>query len=410
MTLTSRVSPFQGIQAQVSPFSSVRLIKYRLTELAAHPSSMELHVAALQGDEKRILGSLLKGEEIDARDDENATPLHLAAWRGALAVCEALVAHGADVNAQDNQGSTPLHFAAQGKHIEVLDFLLRSKADANIAASGGLTSLHLAAEAGALPAVELLARAGANIGALTNDQQHSAAHLAALQCPPHTRVVRRLLQLKVRSSSPSSRLQEAANAGEHQGQGSLCGAAAGEAERLVRHVLRTAITSEVEALTSSGGAMGNCVGREVDGQDQFLTVEHCKMLQGNRYVVIDDVLSTAHVAALHAELQQLRRSDSLHETLQAVTGVREDIVMWVNEHGQATHSQQSEEHPALAAAVQLLRSCAGSLNDRLDLTLVPPPHAMVACYPSRGAHYEVHLDHEDGPGDPSNAPQSCWRE
>lgn len=74
---------------------------------------MELHLAALQGDEKRILSSLLKGEEVDARDDENATPLHLAAWRGALAVCEALVAHGADVNAQDNQGSTPLHFAAQ---------------------------------------------------------------------------------------------------------------------------------------------------------------------------------------------------------------------------------------------------------------------------------------------------------
>lgn len=244
----------------------------------------------------------------------------------------------------------------QGKHIEVLDFLLRSKADANIAASGGLTSLHLAAEAGALPAVELLARAGADIGALTNDQQLSAAHLAALQCPPHTRVIRRLLQLKVCSISPSSsRVQEAANAGEQHDQKKLCGAAAGEAERLVHQVLQTAINSEVEALTSSGGPRGICIRREIDNQNRFLTLEHCKILQGDRCVVIDDVLSTAHVTALHAELQQLRRSDSLQETLQAVTGVREDIVVWANDRGRTMHSQQSEGHPALAAAVQLLQ-------------------------------------------------------
>ena len=50
--------------------------------------------------------------EVDARDNDGATPLHRAADQGRTEILQVLLANKADANARDNQGYTTLHHAA----------------------------------------------------------------------------------------------------------------------------------------------------------------------------------------------------------------------------------------------------------------------------------------------------------
>ena len=88
-----------------------------------------------------IIGRLLDaGTEIDARDQDGATPLLLLlggrieagqpAWNPGLpALVQALLARGADVDAQDRRGVSPLHAAAMHGLLEITETLLAKGAD-----------------------------------------------------------------------------------------------------------------------------------------------------------------------------------------------------------------------------------------------------------------------------------------
>ena len=65
-----------------------------------------------------------KGADIDARDEDDWTPLMIASMDGNLEMVQYLVQKGADIHAKDDQGWRPLFEAARFGHVDVAEFLL----------------------------------------------------------------------------------------------------------------------------------------------------------------------------------------------------------------------------------------------------------------------------------------------
>jgi ankyrin repeat protein len=69
---------------------------------------------------------------IDARDQDDSTPLHCACWKGHLEVVACLLDAGANVNARnqnDHWGTTPLHAAAHANQAAIAELLISRGAD-----------------------------------------------------------------------------------------------------------------------------------------------------------------------------------------------------------------------------------------------------------------------------------------
>jgi ankyrin repeat protein len=83
----------------------------------------------------------------------------------------AAAAAAAAVNARDNQQHTPLWLAAWNGDLRMLSILLEAGADPSAAAADGTCPLHLAAASGSTVAVQLLLAAGALLGAQAQDRR-----------------------------------------------------------------------------------------------------------------------------------------------------------------------------------------------------------------------------------------------
>ena len=66
-----------------------------------------LHLAHNSPETMQLL--IQRGADVNARNNNNLTPLHLASARGRTKSMELLIRHGANVNARDKENSTPLH-------------------------------------------------------------------------------------------------------------------------------------------------------------------------------------------------------------------------------------------------------------------------------------------------------------
>jgi ankyrin repeat protein len=140
-----------------------------------------LHVAAVTG-QKDVAELLVANKaDVNARDDDGATPLHLAV-RGHKDMAALLLADKADVNAADMDGWTPLHFAANfgESNFDVEEWLLAYNADVNAMAHGGFTPLHFAVAEGFADKAELLLANRADVNAV-DDKGETPLQVLALK-------------------------------------------------------------------------------------------------------------------------------------------------------------------------------------------------------------------------------------
>lgn len=126
-----------------------------------------LHIACANGhaEAARILAEEA-GADLDARDENNFTPLYEASLWGNYMSVKVLVTHGSDTSLgtsveQDSSGWTPLIVSSEEGYVRCLRILLEAGADANLPGPHG-TPLHYAVSEGHIDLCDLLLEHGAD--------------------------------------------------------------------------------------------------------------------------------------------------------------------------------------------------------------------------------------------------------
>lgn len=124
----------------------------------------EIHDAAQQGDLAKIKELLEKSPELlEARSENDKTPLHFAAQGGHIEIVELLLSKGADVNAKNSAMETPLHYAAALGHKEVVDLLHAKGAALSNGNINGDTPLHYSTRFGNSDIIRVLIEKGSDV-------------------------------------------------------------------------------------------------------------------------------------------------------------------------------------------------------------------------------------------------------
>lgn len=126
-----------------------------------------LMLAAKKGDVAYMEKLIAAGGDVNARDEDNETPLIRSARNGHLEVVKFLLGRSAEVDARNHARSTALSEASKGGHEKVVGILLAAGADVNSRTFDGLTPLALAVRNGHLATARVLLSAGADVKART---------------------------------------------------------------------------------------------------------------------------------------------------------------------------------------------------------------------------------------------------
>ncbi len=124
----------------------------------------EIFEAAKQGDLAKIQALVGKNPDlVNAKDQEQSTPLHSAAAAGRLKIVEYLIEKGADVNAWNNAHQNPLLYAAYHGRSEIVCLLLEKGAEYSEQDIYGRNVLHYPSREGHPEVVEILVKKGLDI-------------------------------------------------------------------------------------------------------------------------------------------------------------------------------------------------------------------------------------------------------
>ena len=132
------------------------------------------YVANAKNDPTNVAKLLIKnGAAINAKDDDENTPLHLAAASGNTGIVKLLIENGAIIDAQNKYGNTPLMGTIQSipfipsnyvSHTDIANLLIENGADINAQTDDmGYTPLHYAAWASSTDMVKILIEEGAKV-------------------------------------------------------------------------------------------------------------------------------------------------------------------------------------------------------------------------------------------------------
>jgi ankyrin repeat protein len=141
--------------------------------LIAAGADINLHEAAYTGHAEKVRHLIDAGADISAKDAENDTPLYLAVLGGHADAAEVLLDNGANANERltehDIRDETLLHRAAQFDFEDVARTLIAHGADIHARDSSGNTPLHAAAYCGSVAVARTLLAHGANPNAKNID-------------------------------------------------------------------------------------------------------------------------------------------------------------------------------------------------------------------------------------------------
>jgi len=127
-----------------------------------------LHYAAEYGRRECLQELIKHNADVNAKHKYQWTPLHYAAAYDKRECLQELLKHNADVNAKDEDQQTPLHYAAAYDKRECLQELLKHNADVNAKDEVQCTPLHVAAEHGKRECFKELMKSKAHLNIKTN--------------------------------------------------------------------------------------------------------------------------------------------------------------------------------------------------------------------------------------------------
>ena len=119
-----------------------------------------LHFACQGGHKDVVEFLIIKGADLNVKNNDERIPLHFAAGFGHKEVVSLSISKGAKINSKDRHGDTPLYFAAFAGHTDIVRLILSKGADLKSKNKFGDTPLHYAAIAGKSNIIELLIEKG----------------------------------------------------------------------------------------------------------------------------------------------------------------------------------------------------------------------------------------------------------
>jgi ankyrin repeat protein len=121
---------------------------------------------AVQNDDRVRVAALLSGHvDVNAREDDGATPLAWAAVRCNSEIAALLLKAGANPNLTNEQGIGPLYLAISNGSSAMVRLLLEKGADPNLPRDDGETPLMAATHLGQLDVMKMLLDRGAKVNA-----------------------------------------------------------------------------------------------------------------------------------------------------------------------------------------------------------------------------------------------------
>jgi hypothetical protein len=120
-----------------------------------------LHIAATFGTAQIIQNILCEGGDLDARNQNQETPLHGSSGAPESTphdVISLLLSKGADINARNADQETPLHYAVRAANPRRVEWLLEAGADRTLVDVRGLTPKETAVRRGMTIVINLFSR------------------------------------------------------------------------------------------------------------------------------------------------------------------------------------------------------------------------------------------------------------